>query len=310
MFYHRMMEKNLLTMMMHRVGYIGLFLGVICACSNNAKTEDVFSLVNTWSGREIVFPARLPPFRFNKDSVCDQSLDGFLYKIVSYVDSSDCLSCKARLYAWNAFREDLKNRSLPSVPLFMFFCPKNQDKDELNRLIRENNFECFSYLDFSDSLNKLNHFPSDINYQTFLLDKDNKVLAIGNPVLNPKVKDLYLRIIRGESPQAPSDAGTPVTTVSVSSTEADLGTFPWQEPRTCTFTLRNTGDRPLVIHDVTTSCGCLTVDYPEEPARPGEELTLRAHYRADSRGTVLKSMQVYCNAQGSPLRLRVTGTAE
>ena len=140
-------------------------------------------------------------------------------------------------------------------------------------------------------------------FHTFLLDKDNKVLAIGNPVLNPKVKDLYLRIIRGESPQAPSDAGTPVTTVSVSSAEANLGTFPWQEPQTCTFTLRNTGDRPLVIHDVTTSCGCLTVDYPEEPARPGEE-------RADSRGTVLKSMQVYCNAQGSPLRLRVTGTAE
>ena len=165
-------------------------------------------------------------------------------------------------------------------------------------------------IDRNDSLEILNSFPKEIAFQTFLLDKDNKVLAIGNPVLNPKVKDLYLRIIRGESPQAPSDAGTPVTTVSVSSAEANLGTFPWQEPRTCTFTLRNTGDRPLVIHDVTTSCGCLTVDYPEEPARPGEELTLRAHYRADSRGTVLKSMQVYCNAQGSPLRLRVTGTAE
>ena len=191
----------------------------------------------------------------------------------------------------------------------MFFNP-NKSMDETKQLLVRDSFNYPICIDVENLFNKLNHFPSDINYQTFLLDKDNKVLAIGNPVLNPKVKDLYLRIIRGESPQASSDAGTPVTTVSVSSAEADLGTFPWQEPRTCTFTLRNTGDRPLVIHDVTTSCGCLTVDYPEEPARPGEELTLRAHYRADSRGTVLKSMQVYCNAQGSPLRLRVTGTAE
>ena len=194
------------------------------------------------------------------------------------------------------------------MQFLFFFAPQN--KEGLLHELRINRFDYPMNIDRNDSLEILNSFPKEIAFQTFLLDKDNKVLAIGNPVLNPKVKDLYLRIIRGESPQAPSDAGTPVTTVSVSSAEADLGTFPWQEPRTCTFTLRNTGDRPLVIHDVTTSCGCLTVDYPEESARPGEELTLRAHYRADSRDTVLKSMQVYCNAQGAPLRLRVTGTAE
>ncbi|MBU3853190.1 MAG: DUF1573 domain-containing protein, partial [Candidatus Paraprevotella stercoravium] len=104
--------------------------------------------------------------------------------------------------------------------------------------LRINRFDYPMNIDRNDSLEILNSFPKEIAFQTFLLDKDNKVLAIGNPVLNPKVKDLYLRILRGESPQAPSDAGTPVTTVSVSSTEADLGTFPWQEPRTCTFTLR------------------------------------------------------------------------
>lgn len=37
-----------------------------------------------------------------------------------------------------------------------------------------------------------------MNFHTFLLDKDNKVLAIGNPIHNPKVKELYLKIIQGE----------------------------------------------------------------------------------------------------------------
>ena len=258
-------------------------------------------------GREIVFPVHLDFVSLDADTIVKVNMEKD-FKILTYWDAEGCLSCKLQLAEWKQFIRYLDRRDINNVQFLFFFAPQN--KEGLLHELRINRFDYPMNIDRNDSLEILNSFPKEIAFQTFLLDKDNKVLAIGNPVLNPKVKDLYLRIIRGESPQAPSDAGTPVTTVSVSSAEADLGTFPWQEPQTCTFTLRNTGDRPLVIHDVTTSCGCLTVDYPEEPARPGEELTLRAHYRADSRGTVLKSMQVYCNAQGSPLRLRVTGTAE
>ena len=258
-------------------------------------------------GREIVFPVHLDFVSLDADTIVKVNMEKD-FKILTYWDAEGCLSCKLQLAEWKQFIRYLDRRDINNVQFLFFFAPQN--KEGLLHELRINRFDYPMNIDRNDSLEILNSFPKEIAFQTFLLDKDNKVLAIGNPVLNPKVKDLYLRIIRGESPQAPSDAGTPVTTVSVSSAEADLGTFPWQEPQTCTFTLRNTGDRPLVIHDVTTSCGCLAVDYPEEPARPGEELTLRAHYRADSRGTVLKSMQVYCNAQGSPLRLRVTGTAE
>lgn len=285
------------------IGFILFFLG---ACSEDSH---VYQMVEEWDGKEILFPENVSFSVGEVASVDNPLLRTTPYKIVHYTDSMGCMSCKLRLNDWALFVADLQAEFQEMVPVYMFFCPK-KGSGEIISLIESSGYKSPVCIDAGDSLNKLNHFPSDMAFRTFLLDKDNKVLAIGNPVLNPKVKDLYLRIIRGESPQAPSDAGTPVTTVSVSSAEANLGTFPWQEPRTCTFTLRNTGDRPLVIHDVTTSCGCLTVDYPEEPARPGEELTLRAHYRADSRGTVLKSMQVYCNAQGSPLRLRVTGTAE
>lgn len=38
-----------------------------------------------------------------------------------------------------------------------------------------------------------------MNFQTFLLDKNKKIVAIGNPVLNPKIKDIYLNIILGQS---------------------------------------------------------------------------------------------------------------
>ena len=47
-------------------------------------------------------------------------------------------------------------------------------------------------------MQKLYHFPTNINFQSMLVDKNNKVLAIGNPVLNPKVLDLYQSIILGQ----------------------------------------------------------------------------------------------------------------
>ena len=38
-----------------------------------------------------------------------------------------------------------------------------------------------------------------MTFQTFLLNRNNKVLAIGNPIHNPKIRELYVKIIRGES---------------------------------------------------------------------------------------------------------------
>ena len=39
-------------------------------------------------------------------------------------------------------------------------------------------------------MNNLNKFPADITFQTFLLDKNNKVVVLGNPIHNIAVNDL------------------------------------------------------------------------------------------------------------------------
>ena len=60
---------------------------------------------------------------------------------------------------------------------------------------------------------------------SLLLDKDNKVVAIGNPVHNPKVKELYLKIIQGEKVE--QDKGTEVmkTKINIDKTSISLGRF-------------------------------------------------------------------------------------
>ena len=50
-------------------------------------------------------------------------------------------------------------------------------------------------MDICNQLDKLNTFPKDSRYQTFLLDKYNKVVCIGNPTENPQIWSLYKQII-------------------------------------------------------------------------------------------------------------------
>ena len=107
---------------------------------------------------------------------------------------------------------------------------------------------CF---DEGDELNRLNCFPAEMAFQTFLLDADNRVVALGNPVHNPEVKSLYLRLLRGEG-DAPVENQT-VTTAELSTVKVDFGKFPVSEVQSQEVVLRNTGNRPLVIHDITTS---------------------------------------------------------
>lgn len=188
----------------------------------------------------------------------------------------------------------------------MVFYPK--EKDYLISLLRNSRFDSFVFIDERDTLNRLNSFFPEEHFRTFLLDKNDKVLAIGNPIFNPKIRELYKSIISGKMVSF-FGGKQPQTTVSFSKDKMDLGRFPWGEEKNTEFVISNAGSVPLVINDVVTSCGCVTVDYAKEPVRAGEDVRLKVKYRADHPEHFDKTVTVYCNAPGSPFRLRLTGNA-
>ena len=149
-----------------------------------------------------------------------------------------------------------------------------------------------------------------MNFQTFLLDRNNRVIAIGNPIYNPKVKELYLKIIKGEKIERRDESKVIKTEVDASNISVSLGGFDWQEEQKATFILKNVGDKPLVIQDVATSCGCTTVAYSKEPALPGKEIDLEVVYKAEHPEHFDKTITVYCNTENSPLVLKISGDAK
>lgn len=267
----------------------------------NGKQDKINDLVLYWQGREIVFPQNSIFTLLGEDTV-DMQMEG-TYKIVSYLDSMGCISCKAQLPAWKELVTCLKSEKVP-VLIFM----NNRNLKEIQFVLKRETFNYPVCIDENDSLNKLNHFPSDMVFQTFLLDKDNKVLAIGNPVHNPKIRELYLKIIRGEKTERETKAVK--TKVYIDKTSAILGDFDWQQEQKAVFILKNAGDKPLVIEGVNTSCGCTSVSYSKEPVQPGKDIALEVTYKADQPEHFNKTITVYCNADTSPIVLKISGNAK
>ena len=64
--------------------------------------------------------------------------------------------------------------------------------------------------------------------------------------------------------------------------EHEFGKILQGEVVTYSFHFTNTGNAPLLITNVNTSCGCTVGDFPREPIKPGQDGFIKATY--DSKG--------------------------
>lgn len=91
------------------------------------------------------------------------------------------------------------------------------------------------------------------------------------------------------------------TNASLDKRFLDMGSFNWKQEQISDIILSNSGEELLAIEDVSTSCGCITVEYLKEPIRPGQKLNLRIKYKAEHPEHFDKTVIIYCNAEGSHL---------
>ena len=74
------------------------------------------------------------------------------------------------------------------------------------------------------------------------------------------------------------------------------------------FEFKNTGDAPLVIEDVKSSCGCTVPKKPEEPILPGKTGEIEVKYDTKRVGPIRKTVTVYSNAEESVKALKIKGS--
>lgn len=104
--------------------------------------------------------------------------------------------------------------------------------------------------------------------------------------------------------------GTQPGSLIFSPSEWNFGEIREQDGRvTHTFLGRNEGKEPLVIVEVTASCGCTTPEFSRQPILPGEQTQITVTFDPLNRpGSFSKELSVFSSRRERVARLRVTGS--
>lgn len=280
----------------------GLFIG----CKENKQKKEITRIVQEWQSKEVIFPANMIFTKYGKDTI-EYEMPLSSYKILMYVDSIGCTSCKLQLHKWKEFIQEVDSLTYGAVPVIFVFHPK--DLREISYLLKRDGIDIPVYIDVEDKLNAINLFPAHQEFQTFLLDDKNKVVFIGNPVLNLRVKDMYLSEITNNTYQASAQSSRN-TRITADKTDFDLGTIPKGDAKTVSVSIKNVGESLFMIFDMRASCGCTHISYEKKPVAPDSTTELSITYNADDRGHFNKTVSVYGNMENPPLIIRLKGNIE
>lgn len=91
----------------------------------------------------------------------------------------------------------------------------------------------------------------------------------------------------------------------------DFGTIKEGEVVEHVFRFTNEGTEPVILAQVTASCGCTTPDYTSDPILPGKEGEIKVKFNSAGQGGVQqKIITVSSNAENAVTTVQLKGTVE
>lgn len=271
---------------------IVLAMAMFVLCSCNSKKTKYETDISSLAGREISMPTNLTTQILDYTiSFCLEDAD---YTIVAYIDSAGCTPCKMKLKEWDKFMNQLKANGNIDVAFLMIV--NSQADDAIMRILNRDEFLHPISFDPKGDFAKYNNLPKDDEYHTFILDSNNEIVLVGNPVINPKIRELYRNV-------ATSDDGEYIKGVSIPVGAINAGVDVVKQ-----FEVRNWDSVSLSIQDLVPSCECISATINIDTIQPGKSGMLTVKYRANSiPGPVSRYVDVYFNEKEHPERFVVHG---
>lgn len=265
-------------------------LSMLCCC--NSKRAEQMSVVSSLMGREIVMPENLTIHILN-DTI-DFSLGDADYTIVAYIDSAGCTPCRMKLKDWDKLINQLK--TIPEVDLAFVMVINSSDTTKLNHIIKRNEFLHPICYDPGRYFAIRNQLPETDAHHTFLLDANNEIVLVGNPAINPKIRELYKRVISGDITDDVNTATKPLGAISIGDSIMTR------------FEVHNSGTEYITVQELMPSCDCISASINLDTIQPGKFGILSVKYIADSiTGPTSRHVDVYFNEKEKPERYIVHG---
>ncbi|HMU46310.1 MAG TPA: DUF1573 domain-containing protein [Chitinophagaceae bacterium] len=98
-----------------------------------------------------------------------------------------------------------------------------------------------------------------------------------------------------EIEKAKNDSANFTTIEWIDPVTQNLGLLKKDQEIEITYRFKNSGNKILIIENVTAGCGCTIPEKPEKPFAPGEEGVIRAKFNGSGHGTISKTVTVIAN---------------
>lgn len=166
-----------------------LFLLIIVMLSSCARIS-VSRNIRKFVGSEIQYPSELMLFKGRNPYY--EIYDEPYGSLVIWYDSNECSPCRLSSISDLKKLFNLCRDSLPGIDVRVVFTPSFEKKDLFMEFVQDSEREFPVFVDENNVFGKTNKtIPQEPKYHTFLIDKNNKVLLTGNPLLGPAIWNLY-----------------------------------------------------------------------------------------------------------------------
>lgn len=221
------------------------------------------------------------------------------YKYVWYFDSSDCIDCKMRPFQRENAIAEMDSISGNSIEYYIFVDSSLQNDERVNYLLSKAGYKKMINWDYGGKIR------SQIPYvDGLLLDSNNHILRIGDPITDAKAKRQIYSILNNTFVD---ESKYPTTEIEVEEVVHSLGVLNLNEVKNDTFLIKNIGKNLLVVFDSETSCGCTSLNYSHQPVKSGKDLKVNVSFTGTSQGHFRKKINMQLNTQPSNLELIIEG---
>lgn len=138
-------------------------------------------------------------------------------------------------------------------------------------------------------------------------DQDEKIKALEEKIAQLENSNTAVKPVNAQT-ATPADAST-LGAFSFEEIEYDFGTINEGQVVEHLFNFTNNGQAPLVISNITASCGCTSPDWTKTPVQPGESGFVKVVFNSTAKsGSQAPTVTIQANTNPTVTRLRMKGS--
>jgi len=170
-----------------------LFVASMQACQNSNRNID---LLNNLLKSKVILPVGSMEVICSKQEVNMVHQKNY-YKVILYNDSAVCSPCEVKsLLEWGYYSSSLKKEKGIDLSIIPIFSPSSKDYNSLKCAIKNVKPSFPVYIDRDNGVMKNNpQIPSNPLFHTLILDHEDKVVLVGNPLRNVEIEKLFLQLV-------------------------------------------------------------------------------------------------------------------